>query len=371
MQLGARDEVDGIVWRVDQLAGHESIAPPVLRKLPFVTPRREGLPPLERYAHLIGPTQGETRTAGYVESSRGCLHRCRHCPVTPVYQGRFFVVPHAVVVADAEQQIAAGARHITFGDPDFFNGPKHGMRVIESLHQAHPGVSFDVTIKVEHLLRHPEYVARLPELGCLFVISALESLSDEVLLKLDKGHDRRDVFRLLAQMRKLGLPLRPTFVAFTPWTTLDDYIELVDWLIEEQLYDSVDPIQLAIRLLVPPGSALLGDTTDEAWLGGFDQEALGHPWTHPDPRMDVLFEQVSAYLAQHAGGDALRILLGIRKLACDAAGRTPATTGDTQLGARAFSPRMSESWFCCAEPNATQMAAAQRADGCPTVCAEG
>jgi radical SAM superfamily enzyme YgiQ (UPF0313 family) len=66
-------------------------AAPILARLDFPVPSRAPLPPLERYARLeIG---GERRLAAAVEASRGCLHVCRHCPITPVYAGRFFVVP--------------------------------------------------------------------------------------------------------------------------------------------------------------------------------------------------------------------------------------------------------------------------------------
>src|SRR3954463_1456686 len=52
----------------------------------FEVPARDMLPPLERYAHLA--LGGEERVVGYVEASHGCVHRCRHCPVPVVYDGR-------------------------------------------------------------------------------------------------------------------------------------------------------------------------------------------------------------------------------------------------------------------------------------------
>ena len=48
-----------------------------------------------------------------------------------------------------------GAEHITFGDPDFWNGPGHAMAHRRSLASPSvPALSYDVTIKVEHLLQH-------------------------------------------------------------------------------------------------------------------------------------------------------------------------------------------------------------------------
>src|SRR5262249_26377489 len=143
------------------------------------------------------------------------------------YDGRFRVVDVAVVIADIRAQVAAGARHITFGDPDFFNGPRHAIAVIEQLAAEWPGLSYDVTIKIEHLLQHAALLPRLRDTGCAFVTSAVESIDDRVLEKLEKGHTRADFERAVALVGDAGLTLAPTFVAFTPWTTVDGYLDLL------------------------------------------------------------------------------------------------------------------------------------------------
>ena len=92
-----------------------------LSRQQFLIPQRTLLPDLSQYARLhLG--NGESRTVGYTEASRGCKHVCRHCPVVPVYEGKFRVVQRDVVLEDIRQQVNLGAQHITFGDPDFFNG---------------------------------------------------------------------------------------------------------------------------------------------------------------------------------------------------------------------------------------------------------
>jgi radical SAM superfamily enzyme YgiQ (UPF0313 family) len=352
-------------------------ADPILKRLPFARPTRDRLPSLDRYAHLIGPRAGQTRIVGYVEASRGCLHRCLHCPITPVYDGRFFVVPREVVLADADQQIRAGARHITFGDPDFFNGVGHSMAVVRALHAAHPDVTFDVTIKVEHILKHRRCFDELAHLGCLFIVSAVESLSDVVLKELDKGHTRADVLEALRVTAGAGIALRPSFVAFTPWTTLNDYIALCDFIVEEGLVDHTDPIQLAIRLLIPPRSALLDTNIDGAslppgrdlarpWLGRLVNEEFGYRWEHPDTRMDALHMRVLSCVevAARDGEDNAVTFETIRTLAYDAAGAGLPRRLLTQEGQRRFVPRLSEPWFCCAEPNAVQLGQVSPAPCC-------
>jgi hypothetical protein len=272
-----------------------------------------------------------------------------------VYDGRFFVVPREIVLADARQQIEAGARHITFGDSDFLNGPGHSMAIANALHAEHPEVTFDITAKVEHILKHRERFPELARLGCIFVVSAVESLSSRVLEELVKGHTRDDVLEALEITREAGVALRPSLVAFTPWTTLSDYVELCDFIFEHGLVDHVDPIQLAIRLLVPPGSALLSQGRPPPWLGPLEAPSFGYTWVHSDPAMDRLHAEVSRIVETGAARkeDALETFRRIRTAAYQAAGRV--LSDDHHASVRAFVPKLTEPWFCCAEPTAVQL----------------
>jgi len=314
-----------------------------LGRLDFPVPLREALPPPSRYARLVD-AEGRERLAGYAEASRGCLHRCRHCPLPAVYQGRFFAVPAEAVLADVAQQVAAGATHVTFGDPDFLNGPGHALRVARQLARRHPGVTFDFTAKVEHLVRHPAVVAELASLGALFVTSAVESLSDRVLERLAKGHNRSDVFRAFEICARAGLALRPSLMPFTPWATLEDEIDLLDVFESRRWLGQLDPVQLSIRLLVPPGSLLLGDPG--LVLDGLDEAALTWRWRHPDPRMDALQRKVAAAVEDGASRreDPAETFARVKALALAAAGREHAHVARPFSSPRA--PHLTESWFC-------------------------
>ena len=325
-------------------------AVPVRAKLDFPIPDRTMLPALEHYAHL--ERDGEVVAAGYVEASRGCKHLCRHCPIPPVYGGRFFVVPAAVVLADCDAQIAAGAKHITFGDPDFLNGPGHVLPIVRELHRRHPHVTFDVTVKVEHVLQHADLLPELRALGCAFLVSALESLSDPVLARLDKGHTRADVFRALALLRAASLPLRPTFVAFTPWTTAADYGDLLGFVESEGLIDHVDPVQYALRLLVPPGSPLATDGSLADHLGPLDAHAFSYRWTHPDPAMDRLQARLSERVSEGSAKaeDPMAVFYAVKALAHAELGAVMGALGPVPsfpaARERTRPPRLTEDWFC-------------------------
>jgi radical SAM superfamily enzyme YgiQ (UPF0313 family) len=324
-----------------------------LERLEFLVPDRGGMPGIEKYAHLVLP-DGSHRVVGSTEASRGCKHLCRHCPIVPVYDGVFRIVQRDVVMADVRQQVAAGARHISFGDPDFFNGIKHALGLMDEFHREFPDVTYDVTIKIEHLRKYEKELAALRETGCLFVISAVEAVDDEILARLDKGHTREDFVYIARKFRELGMTLHPTFVAFTPWTTLEGYLDLLRVIVAGELVENVAPVQLGIRLLIPEGSRLLELAETRGLVGEFDAGSLVYPWRNADERLDRLSEAVQAIAAD---ADAKKLsrseaFVRIWEAAHAAAG---VAAPELELGAGRAVPFLSEPWYCCAEPTKAQL----------------
>jgi hypothetical protein len=346
--------------------GPEGRAQVTLGRGKFGLPSRHLLPPLDRYARLS--VSGELRLAGYVEASHGCTHRCRHCPVPVVYDGRTRLVSEDTVVADVAQLVALGARHLTFGDPDFLNGPHQAMRVVAAVHGAFPDLSFDITTKVEHVLEHRDLWPKLARSGLLFVVSAFESASDLVLAKLDKGHTVADEVEAVAVLRASGVEPRPSLMPFTPWTTSTDIRDLLDLVSFCDLVGNVEPVHFAIRLLVPPGSLLLGPDGLDGALGPYDTEGLSWTWKAPDPRLDLLQGDVAAIAARAAADEwpAIQAYDAVRAAVADALmgdggpfPPPPPVSDERLLSPLAPDdrPRLTEAWFCCAEPTDAQFQA--------------
>ncbi|WP_268904521.1 CUAEP/CCAEP-tail radical SAM (seleno)protein [Dictyobacter aurantiacus] len=351
VEQGKDDGIPGVYSR-----GH--ISGPWIQRTPFIVPERDHLPALDRYARMERGT--ETRVVGYTESTRGCKHTCVHCPVTPIYHGRFFAVPADVVLADIRAQVAGGAQHITFGDPDFWNGPTHALRITRAMHQEFPDLTFDATIKIEHLLKHRQFLPEMKELGCVFVVSAVESLNNRVLQELAKNHTAADVAEAFDEMERVGITLRPSLLPFTPWETLDSYIELLNFFEQGHFIEHIDPVHLSIRLLIPPGSAHLDTPGSSSWIGEFDPTAFGYRWAHPDPRMDELQKQVATLVeqAEQMGSDAVMTFFQIKARALAMKGeKLSAFKAMRQYGERKELPHLTESWFCCAEPTSNQLCA--------------
>lgn len=311
-------------------------------RVAFIQPDRSDLPPLARYATLqVGD---ERRVAGYTEATRGCKHRCRHCPIVPVYDGRFRAVDADVVLADIRAQVASGARHITFGDPDFFNGPTHAMRIVDALAAEFPGVTYDVTIKVEHLKQQSASLPRLRDTGCAFVTSAVESFDDEVLRRLEKGHTFADFVGVVDQCAAVGLALSPTFVAFTPWTTTAGFARMLQDIDRLGLVPAVSPIQYAIRLLIPQGSRMLDLADVRDRVERFDARSLTHIWRHSDPAVDALQQELEELVGRRMNASREEIFGRVWAAAHTAAGAIPPPR--EPLLARAAVPYLNEPWYC-------------------------
>ncbi|MFN0089701.1 MAG: radical SAM protein [Acidimicrobiales bacterium] len=314
------------------------------RRRPLAAPDRRGAPGLDRYAKLR--VEGAERLVGAAQASRGCRHRCRHCPEPLLYDGRIRLVPAAVVAADVAQLVEAGAGHVSLCDPDFLNAPRHALAVLEALHRAHPDLTFDVTVRVEHLVRHEHLLGHLRDLGVLIVTTAAESADDQVLALLDKGHTM-DEFRQAARAcAAAGLTLNPTFMPFSPWTTALSLAALVRLVAELDLVEHVAPVQYTVRLLLPAGSVLAGPAAEVAEVGCFDEELLGFPWRHGDPGIDELHRAATTLVgaAVDAGAPRRQVFRDLAELFGAPLDQAPAARDE--LTPASSVAQLTEPWFC-------------------------
>ena len=342
-----------IAWA--EQAGLGSTAPVAERHLgrsTFLTPDRTDLPAHANYARL--EWMGEARFAGAVEASHGCRHRCRHCPIPAVYDGRMRVVGSAPVLADIDQLARDGIQHVTFGDPDFLNAPRYSLDLLREAHAAHPELTFDVTVKVEHILNHAALWSELAGLGVLFVVSAFESTDQRTLEILDKNHTVADMAAAVSVVRSAGVHIRPTWLPFLPWTTPGHLVDLVGFLDHHRLWSATDPVQLAIKLLIPQGSLLETHPAVTPHLLRYEPESLTWTWNFEDPEAGQLHVDLDSIAAEASdcGAEASETLTSMRdRIAGSADARFPPmpVSGPT--------PRLTESWFCCAEPTGAQAGA--------------
>ena len=350
------DGHDATPSRYERVPPGETVTTSIARTS-FEVPDRHGLPGLDHYAQL--DTGSERRLAGYTEATHGCVHRCRHCPLPPVYDGRVRTIDTEIVIADIAQQTEAGARHISFGDADFLNAPRHALRVVNAMREQFDDLTFDVTVKVEHILKYDDAWPEFADAGCLFVVSAIECVSDDILALLDKGHTAADAATAVGLLRRHGIEIRPSLMPFTPWTDIQDVMDICDFVIDNDLVENVDPVQYSIRLLIPDGSLILGIEGVEEFLRGYSADALSYLWQAPDPALDKLARGLAtiAEAAAESGEPAFDTFTTMRKAVIAAGGAPKHDWPRPTKTTREPVPSLTESWFCCAEPTTRQRAA--------------
>jgi hypothetical protein len=180
------------------------------------------------------------------------------------------------------------------------------------------------------------------------VTSAVESVDDEVLLKLRKGHTRADFIDAVHACRQAGVALAPTFVPFTPWTSVEGYRDLLEQIERLDLVEAVAPIQLAIRLLVTAESKLLELADVRDLVDPFDAQSLTFPWRHPDSRVDQLQQTIMQVVAEASRASRSDVFERIWAQAMGRSIRPLRGSGSTP-------PHMTEAWYCCAEPGPEQV----------------
>ena len=313
-------------------------------------PDRTILPSITDYSHIVDGSNN--LIAGSVETTYGCKHECTHCPVPIEFKGMFKTFGTEKIITDVTNQVEEGAKHISFNDPDFFNGPKHALKILQLLNEKHPSITYDSTIKVEHILKYPDYFQELKNLNMLFVISAFETTNDHVLNILQKNHSFNDLNKAVELSLENNIDIRPTWMPFSPWTEQNDLISIIKLIENYKLRETVDPIQLTIKLLVPKNSLILKKPEMKEYLLDYDPASFSYAWKYKFPNIDNIQNELFTYVLQHESENEYTQYLGLVDI-------LETHTNETLLNSEKYSqrivPKLSETWFCCAEPNKIQL----------------
>ena len=249
----------------------------------------------------------------------------------------------------------------TSATPTSSTGPSHALRVARALHAEHPGRDVRASRpRSSTSLAHADAVRELAALGALFVVSAVESLSDRVLAALAKGHHAADVGRALAVVRAApACRCARRSSRSRRGRRSADYLELCSFIRDNRLQDEVDPVQLSIRLLVPPGSLLLAAPDIAPSLGPAGSGGAHLPVDSPR--------------SAHGSAGGRRLGAGRSRRRSQAPRprtRSRASTAwprrvagidmpadKPRLRLSAPPPHLTEPWFCCAQPTRRQLRA--------------
>jgi hypothetical protein len=208
-----------------------------------------------------------------VSASRGCYwQRCLFCPeaAAPTHP---YAALQPTSFAELLRELAEryGARHFHFTDNAL---PVAVLRQLAAVGPALPGLSWHGFVRFEKALLDPELVAGLAESGCAMLQLGLESGSQAVLDRLQKGTRLEDVAAILANLKRVGIASYVYVMLGTPGESEADAEQTLHFL--EEHAEAIGFLNLAIMNL-PRESGLLADPAagiaDSGLLG--EDEPLG------------------------------------------------------------------------------------------------
>ena len=178
--------------------------------------------------------------------------------------------------------------------------------------------------------------------------SAVESLDDDVLARLEKGHTRADFERVVALCREAGLPL---VADVRRVHAVDDARRRTSICCTR----SIASICRAASRRFSSRSACSCRRDRACWsspemracAGAFDPVSLTYPWTHPDPAVDALqadADRARRRAAQRAARGGLRAGCGRPPMPAPPWRLRRAAT--RSLLSRAAIPYLNEPWYC-------------------------
>lgn len=322
----------------------------------YLPPRRELFPHVSEYAKLVD--RGAELITGNVETTRGCAHRCSHCPIPPVYDGKVTKIPVDVVMQDIDNLVAMGARNISFIDPDFLNAPKHSIEIVKTMSDRYPFLTYDFTAKVSHLRKHQEHVKTLARYGLSYVLTAMEFNDNQTLDILEKKHTVEDLNWSVKFLRSHGVHVKPTFVFINPWTSVSDLSDLLDFIESNDLVECVDPVQYKIKLLLFKNSLLLDhNKVSESMLGKSND--LYTEWTHEDPAIERIHRRCSAVVDEgvERGSSNADIFAEVRSIVDEHVVAPAPDRAELAIISKSIGdvPGYNVPNFCCAEPTDEKM----------------
>ena len=323
----------------------------------FLAPAREFLPGLDHYAKL--KDNGVELLASSLEASRGCIHPCTHCPLPPVYGGKITLIPKEVVLEDIDNLVRMGARHLCFVDPDFLNAPRHSLSIVEEMNARYPFLTYDFVAKITHFRRHAQWVEKLAPLGLKYALTAMEFNEDTTLEKLRKKHSPQDLEWAIDFLRSLGVHVKPTFVFVNPWVSVEEMMELLDFIERNDLIDCVDPVQYKIRLLLFRNSLLLDDAYIDPKTFGATNEFYTE-WQHENPQIESVYKDLVRVVDHHmnAGSSFQEAFSAVREVVASYLPENQRGPRSIEIRSRAVPgevPTYDVPNFCCAEPTDENM----------------
>lgn len=126
-----------------------------------------------------------------IETARGCPFPCTFCSVSTMWNRSQRFKSADRVLAEIESVYAQGVRQLVIGDDNFGAKPARDMVIFEEIARRGLDLSWWCFIRVDTVLRRPEFIQAAGRAGLRFAFVGYESLDDDILRQYGKDPSGR------------------------------------------------------------------------------------------------------------------------------------------------------------------------------------
>ena len=175
----------------------------------------------------------------FMEGSRGCFGKCTFCAVNPSFSDNQSIWRHRSAKNIIEEmksllQHNPSMNKFRFIDCDFLGSQSMKERNLEFadlVSKQLPTVDLVIETSVRNISeKNRELIQSLKHAGLSEVYVGIESGSNEILKKMQKGNNAHKAIEAIRVLEDVGVFYKIGFMMFTPWSTADSIRENLEFL---------------------------------------------------------------------------------------------------------------------------------------------
>ena len=257
----------------------------------------DGLPDAALFRYVDMPRYMRREGVYPIQTKRGCGFTCTYCTYGTLEGIRYRFRPPAAVVEEIERAHAAGATFFEFVDAVFSHPPIQARGVLNGI------LNRRLPVKLTAAGFNPvgvteDLVALMRRAGFIATTCTVESASDAVLERMQKGFRREAVSRLAIWLPRNGIPAVWVFLVGSPGETRDTVAETFEFIDRE--IPRRDLVYITHGVRVYPGTGLERRLRADGLIGPAANLLEPFFYLSPDLPRDWYFDYLEGFARQHA-----------------------------------------------------------------------
>jgi len=236
----------------------------IKKSAPTIVENLDDLPFANRdYLELFKAKLGNMMTVCSIYTSRGCAGKCTFCsaPSLGEYSPTLWRCRSVNSLLNEMSLLVEqyGIKYFDIIDENFFGYGTDAYIRLENfangIIEKKLKISFRGEIRADAKLNH-DILIKLKNAGLTDILLGIESGSQSVLNRWQKGTKISMIKSVINLVQTMGFNFDPAFIMVDPITTVDEFLESIDFIIDTQIYKCEKPLYLFNEMIIFPGTKI-------------------------------------------------------------------------------------------------------------------